>query len=93
MKISIRYNNVHVKDVDLGENFSNMKGDVTIDKLGKVTVLTKSKKPFDTDLSLLPILILHEIDEILKKSKNTSFTELEERLKIIFNQWVNRRDV
>ena len=70
MEISIRYNNVYLFDVELGESF-NMVADLKVDKYGRVEVKTGSNLSFYTDLDQLPLEVLHSISEILKKEANS----------------------
>jgi len=65
MEISIRYNKVQIQNVELGEAFSNLIGDVIISKNGFVEVHTKTI--FYTSLDCLPVSLLNVVAEELEE--------------------------
>jgi hypothetical protein len=82
MEITIRHNSVYLRNVDLGESFSNIMADLIVDKLGRVKVETESKHSFYTDLDNLPLELLQAISKVLKKeAKNRILTKIEERVR------------
>ena len=70
MEIIVRYNNIYLKNGDLGEHFSNIKADLTVDKLGRVNVKT-TKYSFSTDLNHLPLELLQDIATVLETQSYT----------------------
>ena len=82
MEISIRHNRVHLRNADLGENFSNIMTDLILDKLGRVKVKTGSNNFFYMDLDKLPIEVLQAISEVLKKEvKNRILIKIEKKVR------------
>lgn len=73
MQISVQHNYVYLKDVTLGENFSNMSADVKVDKVGSVKIYTKNQFLFDTDLQSLPKNVLVDISNISEKKEGNNF--------------------
>ena len=65
MEISIRYNKVQIHNVELGEAFSNLIGDIIISKNGFVKVHTKTI--FYTSLDCLPVSLLNLLAEELEE--------------------------
>ena len=66
MEISIRDNKVQIRNVTLGEAFSNLAGDIIISKNGFVEVHTNIR--FYTNLDCLPLsllnLLVKELEEL-----------------------------
>ena len=83
MEITVRHNRVYLKNVDLGETFSNMVSNLIVDKLGRVKVETGSKHSFYTDLDNLTLNVLQAIFEVLQEEENNNILKkIEERTKI-----------
>lgn len=82
MEISLRHNSVYLRNIDLGENFSNIMADLIVDKLGRVKVKTGSKHLFYMDLDKLPPEVLQGISEVLKKEvKNRILIKIEKKVR------------
>ena len=73
MEIIVRHNIVKLRNADLGESFSNMVADLTVDKLGRVKVEAGSLISFETDLDNIPLELLQAISEVLKNETHNKF--------------------
>jgi len=66
MKIIIRHNRVHIKKAHLGIKFSNITGDISIEKQGRVQISARPNWFFYTDLKNIPQNILQNVSQKLK---------------------------
>jgi hypothetical protein len=73
MQISVQHNYVYLRDVDLGDNFSNIRADVKVNGIGRVKIYTKNKLLFDTKLKSLPNKALVDISNIREKKEGNNF--------------------
>jgi hypothetical protein len=80
MEIIVRYNNVYLKNGNLGDPFLNIKADLTVDKLGRVNVKTTTNHCFSTDLDHLPLELLLAIAKVLEtQAYNRILKKIEKR--------------
>ena len=82
--IAIRHNSVHVKNVNLGKHFSNMVGELIVDRFGRVKVIVGSTFFLYTDLQCLPPTILGSISERLQEeATNRILLNIQKRIDAI----------
>jgi hypothetical protein len=70
MKIIIRHNRVYIKKAHLGIKFSNITGDMSIEKQGRVHISARPNWFFYTDLKNIPQNILQNVSQKLKNEAN-----------------------
>ncbi|MDQ1280429.1 MAG: hypothetical protein QG670_1692 [Thermoproteota archaeon] len=81
MDITIGYNNICLKNANLGKSFEDMKADLIIDKYGRVKVIM-TKTSFSTGLDNLPYEMLSAISKVLESgAKNKILERIEEKVK------------
>ena len=86
MDTILTHNSVIVKDVQFGENFSNITGYLIIDKKGRVQIRIDENHSFYTDLHHVPPRILLNISDYM----NTRvFTQILKRIKYKIDRVVN----
>lgn len=71
MEVTLTHNSVIAKDVQFGENFSNITGDLIIDKKGRVQIIIDENHSFYTDLHHVPPRILFDISDYMKNREDT----------------------
>lgn len=82
LEIIIKHNSVYLKKANLGENFSDLIVDLTVNKYGKVKVKIRDNLSFNTDLDRLPSTILIAISETLqKKASNRTLERIGKKIK------------
>lgn len=82
LEIIIKQNRVYVKNANLGENFSDLLADLTVDKYGRVKVKIRSNLSFNTNLPYLPSTILTAVSERLeKKERNKNLLQIGKKIK------------
>ena len=83
MEIIVRHNGVYVKNVNLGEGFSDALADLTLDSHCRVRVQIGSKMTIYTDLGTIPYEVLSSMSEKLEnQADNRTLTKIEKRIKI-----------
>lgn len=81
LEIIIRNNRVYLKKANLGENFSDLIADLSVDKYGKVKVKTKSNPSFNTNLNHLSPKILTAISKRLEKeTSNRALAQIKKKI-------------
>ena len=82
LEIIIKHNSVYVKNANLGESFSDLLADLTVDKYGRVKVKIRSNLSFNTNLPYLPSTILTAVSERLeKKERNKNLLQIGKKIK------------
>ncbi|UCH02066.1 MAG: hypothetical protein JSV20_09710, partial [Candidatus Bathyarchaeota archaeon] len=77
----IRHNRVHIEKADLGIKFSNITGDIIVEKQGRVKICAGSDWFFYTDLKNIPQKILQSVSETLKsEATNQSVMIIAEKI-------------
>jgi hypothetical protein len=66
VEVSVQYNRIIAHDVNLGERFADLHGDVMVDKTGRVQVLAE-KMRLNCDLDSLGNDVLEAIEDLLSK--------------------------
>ena len=89
LDIIIRYSKVYLKNVNLGERFSNMNVNLTIDKYDRVKVYSRNdpnKIIFHTKLDYLPKQILSEISsKPLNRTDDANILKTSNSIRSIIN--------
>ena len=67
--LSVQYNRIIARDVDLGARFADMHADIVVDKSGRVQVLA-DKIRLNCDLDSLGNDVLEAIEDFLSKDKD-----------------------
>jgi hypothetical protein len=81
MNFAIRYNKVHVFNVDLGDSFSNSYGDLVIDRNGNVKIVSKTSNfTFYSKLTSLNVIILKEISTFLSNQNIKSALKIKQKI-------------
>lgn len=81
MEILIGQTCVYLKDVNLGESFSDMTADLMVDRFGKVRVYRESTLSFFTDLNHLPSEILMAASDGLGlRARPSPLTRIRQRI-------------
>ena len=84
MKIIVEHNCVHVQNVDLSKNFSDLIVDIIIDRYGRVKVKTGSKLSFYTDLNHIPAQILMNISKKLNvEPSNRILAKIKKKIDVL----------
>ena len=89
MEIVVKDNSVHLKNVNLGNNFSNIVADLIIGKYGQVKVQLNSGLSINTGMSSLPSATLRLVsDELEKMEKNKIQKEIKKKIDTLYRNRV-----
>lgn len=71
MDVILTHNSVIVKHIQLGEHFSNISGDLLIDRKGQVQIVVNSVHSFYVNVHELPVPLLQAISKQIEKKGAT----------------------
>jgi len=69
--VALTHNSVIVKHIQLGEQFSNISGDLLIDRKGRVQIVVNSSHSFYINVHELPVSLLQAISTQIEKKGAT----------------------
>jgi hypothetical protein len=67
LDVTLTHNSVIVKHIQLGEQFSNIAGDLLIDRKGRVQIVVNSVHSFYINVHELPVPLLQAISKQIEK--------------------------